>query len=302
LADGFMLDYECRPPLCFCDRCRQAFERYTKITDEKWPEDVKKEGRYYRRWIEFRCDQGARYVKVIGEAARRARPGCSLQAWIAGYDYAGTIESAQIDLSKAAEYLTEPEVPHYTLPDDYSDMWIKDGGLYTIEAGIKTVQDSLNVTKKPIVFCSSIIYPLGSATPWSDLQLLNAQMLAIIGQGARGLSFWGGHDDGSVDGRYLHLLAKWNAVLAAAGPFLWDGKRDDAAVTIQGADPNLVRKYVWLLKDKALVFVVNLTQETQTVSVQGKRPAHDLLTGRPVDLSQPLSVPALDATMVMTER
>ncbi|MEN6401077.1 MAG: hypothetical protein ABFD94_03965, partial [Armatimonadia bacterium] len=79
-------------------------------------------------------------------------------------------------------------------------------------------------------------------------------------------------------------------------------KRDDAAVTIQGADPNLVRKYVWLLKDKALVFVVNLTQETQTVSVQGKRPAHDLLTGRPVDLSQPLSVPALDATMVMTER
>lgn len=300
-ADGFMLDYECRPPLCYCDRCRQAFERYTKIADEKWPEDVKKDGRYYRRWIEFRCDQGARYVKAIGEAARLARPGCALQAWVAGYDYAGTIESAQIDISKAAEYLTEPEVPHYTLPDDYSDIWIKDGGLYTIEAGIKTVQDSLNVTAKPIVFCSSIIYPLGSATPWSDPQLLNAQMLAIIGQGARGLSFWGGHDDGSVDGRYLHMLAKWNAVLAAAGPFLWDGKRDDTAVTIQGADPNLVRKYVWLLRDKALVFVVNLTQQNQTVRVQSKRPAHDLLTGRPVDLSQPLSVPALDAAMVIVE-
>ncbi|MHB8994352.1 MAG: hypothetical protein ACYC63_03770 [Armatimonadota bacterium] len=301
-ADGLMLDYECVPPQCFDDRCRLAFEHYTGLKDVNWPQDVKKEGRHYRRWIEFRCDQGARYVKVIGEAARRAKPGCALQAWVAGYDYNNTIESAQIDVSKAAKYLTEPEVPHYTLPDDYSDMWIKDGGIYTVEAGIKTVQDSLNVTNKPIVFCSSVTYPLGSATPWSDPQLLNAQMLAIIGQGARGLSFWGGHDDGSVDGRYLHMLAKWNAALGAAGPFLWDGKRDDAAVTIQGADGTVVRKYVWRLKDQTLVFIVNLGLEAQAAripSLPKGAQARQLLSGQPVDLTQPVAVPALDAAMIV---
>ncbi|MGE5530481.1 MAG: hypothetical protein ACM3VW_00010 [Bacteroidota bacterium] len=297
-ADGFMLDYECMPPRCYDERCRVAFERYTGLKDVKWLDDVKQGGRYYRRWIEFRCDQGARYVKIIGEAARRAKSGCALQAWVAGYDYAGTIESAQIDISKAAQHLTEPEVPHYTLADDYSDMWIKDGGIYTVEAGIKTVQDSLNVTTKPLVFCSSITYPLGAATPWSDPQIMNAQMLAIIGQGARGISFWGGHDDGSVDGRYLHVLAKWNAVLAAAGPFLWDGKRDDAAITVQGTEGNLVRKYVWRLKGQTLAFLVNLGQEPQSAKMQGVA-AHDLLSGRPVDLSQPVLVPPLDAAMIV---
>lgn len=95
-ADGFMLDYECAPPLCYDERCRQAFGRYTGLADVAWPGDVKKGGRYYQRWVEFRCEQGARYVKVIGEAARRARPGCALQAWVAGYNYANTLETAQI--------------------------------------------------------------------------------------------------------------------------------------------------------------------------------------------------------------
>ncbi len=304
-ADGFMLDYECRPPMCYCARCREAFVRDTGLTDVAWPQEVKQGGRHYRRWIDFRCEQGARYAKVIGEAARRAKPGCSLQAWIAGYDYAGTIESAQIDISKAAAYLTEPEVPHYTLPGDYTDMWTKDAGIGSVEAGIKTVQDSLNVVTVPLVFCSSIIYPVGSATPWSDPQILNAQMLAVIGQGVRGISFWGGHDEGAIDGRFLHMLARWNAVLAAAGPYLWDGKRQDARVTVQGADPNLVRKYVWLLEGKTLVFLVNLTQQDQTVNITGTdtgSAAHQLLDGRPVDLSRPLTVPALDGMMVVLGR
>lgn len=304
-ADGFMLDYECRPPLCYDERCRQAFARFTGIADATWPEDVRKEGRYYRRWIEFRCDQGARYVKAIGEAARRARPDCPLQAWVAGYDYNHSIESAQIDISKAAAYLTEPEVPHYTLPATSGDLWIKDAGIASVEAGLKTVQDSLNVVRAPVVFCSSIIYPLGAATAWSDPQILHAQMLAMIGQGVRGISLWGGHDDGAVDGRYLHRLATWNAVLAAAGPFLWDGTRDDGAATVRGADPERVRRYVWRLKDRAFLLIVNLGEGEEAVSLDAVRlgsEAHGLLDGRSVDLSQPLRVPALDAVMLVTTR
>lgn len=297
-ADGFMLDYECKPPLCYCARCREAFVRYAGLQEVAWPADVKQGGRYYRQWLDFRCDQGARYVKVIGEAARRAKPDCALQAWVAGYDYAGTIESAQIDISKAARWLTEPEVPHYTLPDSYEDMWTRDAGNGSIEMGLKTVQDSLNVTDRPLVFCSTVIYPLGSATPWSDPDLLNAQMLAMIGQGVRGISFWGGHDDGAVDGRFLHLLAKWNAVLAAADPFLWDGKRVEAAAVVRTADANLLRPYVWTKGQETLVFLVNLTQQERRAEVTlPGRTVRELLSRRLLSLSEPLAVPPLDGVL-----
>lgn len=101
------------------------------------------------------------------------------------------------------------------------------------------------------------------------------------------------------------MLAKWNAVLAAAGRFLWDGSRDDAAIAMQGTDGNLVRKYVWLLKDEALIFVVNLTQADKAVRVEATgfaSTAHHLLGGRPLDLSQSLTAPALDAAMVVVSR
>ncbi|NLF17346.1 MAG: hypothetical protein GX595_08820 [Lentisphaerae bacterium] len=299
-ADGFMLDYECAPARCFCERCREAFVQRTGHADVDWPKDVQRDGRYYRPWIDFRCEQGARYVKVIGEAARRARPECVLQAWVAGYNYNNTIESAQIDISKAAAYLTEPEVPHYTLPDTYAKMWSRDGGIFTIEAGLDTVRDSLAVVTRPLVFCSTVIYPLGASTPWSDPQLLHAQMLAMIGQGTRGISFWGGHDDGSVDGRFLHRLAAWNAILAAAGPYLWDGRRQDDALAISGADGQEVRATVWTLGEKTLAIVVNLTQDERQVTLPAVagRVACDLIGRQALDLSQALAVPALDGRLV----
>lgn len=101
------------------------------------------------------------------------------------------------------------------------------------------------------------------------------------------------------------MLARWNAALAAAGPYLWDGKREDTAVTVREADGRRLRKYVWLLKDKALVFVVNLTEAERRVRLESPHPgvvARELLTGRPSDLSHPLSVPALDAVMVVLDR
>jgi len=188
---GFMLDYECAMPLCYDERCRKAFVQHTGLNEVSWPEDVQKDGRYWRQWIGFRCRQGALYVKAIRDAARKAVPGCPMQAWVAGYDYNNTIETATIDVSKSAEFLTEPETPHYTLPADYSDMWTEEAGLGSVEMGIKTVQDTLDVVDKPVIFCSSIIYPLAGTPRWSDPQVLDAQIQTIIAQGARGVSFWG---------------------------------------------------------------------------------------------------------------
>lgn len=294
---GFMLDYECSMPLCFDDRCKQAFIERSGLADVNWPEDVQGEGRYRKQWIEFRSWQGAFYCKAIRDAARRAVPDCPMQAWLAGYDYNNTIASHQIDVSKAAEFLTEPETPHYTLPADYSDMWIAEAGLGSVEMGIKTVQDTLDHVDKPVIFCSSIIYPCGSRTRWSDPQLLDVQIQAIIAQGARGISFWGGHFQGGIDGRYMHKLVKWHNLLAAAGEFLWHGERQDEMAKISDDDTKVLRRFVWTLGDRRMLALVNLSQEDRSVTagVEGcGTSAKLLLTGETVDLSQPVTVPALD--------
>lgn len=300
---GFMLDYECAMPLCFDERCRLAFIANTGLEDVNWPEDVQPGGRYHDAWIGFRCWQGAMYVKAIRDAVWEALPGAPMQAWVAGYDYDNTITRATIDVSKAARFLTEVETPHYTLPADYSDMWFEDAGLGSVEAGIDTAQDTLEVIEIPQIFCSSIIYPLGSTTPWSDPAILDAQIQTIIAQGARGVSFWGGHFDGALDGRYMHQFVKWHNLLAAAGDFLRLGERDDSLVQIDPAASRDLRAHAWSLDDRILIAVINLSQQPREVriSAAGSAP-RDLLSADAVPLEAPVTVPPLDGRWLVLDR
>ncbi len=304
-AEGFMLDYECAMPLCYDDRCRDAFIEWSGLGDVNWPADVQRDGRYWRQWIDFRCWQGARYVKAIRDAAWEVLPGSPMQAWVAGYDYAGTIESATIDVSKAAEFLTEVETPHYTLPADYSDMWFEDAAIGSVQSGIETVQDTLEVVDIPVIFCSSIIYPLGSKTVWSDPQILDAQIQTIIAQGARGVSFWGGQFDGAVDGRYQHKLIKWHNLLAHAGEFLWEGAREDTLVQIAPEPSRELRAFAWTQGDRLLIAVTNLSQEPVPVQISAPGyadEAQELLTGEAQSLAEAVTVPALDGWWGVVER
>ncbi len=301
---GFMLDYECTMPMCFDDRCKQAFIEYTDLADVNWPEDVQDEGRYRDQWIGFRSWQGGRYCGAIRDAARRAVPDCPMQAWLAGYDYSNTIKSHQIDVSRAAEFLTEPETPHYTLPADYSDMWIDEAGLGSVEMGIKTVQDTLDHVDKPVIFCSSIIYPCGSRTRWSDPQILDAQIQTIIAQGARGVSFWGGHFHGGTDGRYMHKLVKWHNLLATASEFLWHGERNDDLARVDDDDTKLLRRIVWTHGGRRLLALVNLSQEDRSLTAGVEDCSTDakmLMTDTDVDLTQPITVPALDGLWLVLD-
>lgn len=304
-CDGFMLDYECAMPLCFDERCRGAFIEYTGLADVAWPADVQPDGRYREQWIGFRCHQGALYVKAIRDAAWAALPGCPVQAWVAGYDYNNTIASATIDVSKAAQYLTEVETPHYTLPADYADMWFEDAGIGSVQSGIDTVQDTLQVVDIPVIFCSSIIYPLGAAPRWSDPQILDAQIQTIIASGARGVSFWGGQFDGALDGRYQHKLVKWHNLLARAGEFLWHGERHDTLVRLDPERSRELRAFAWRLGDRLLIAITNLAQEPVTVrlSAPGYAPqATELLTGESARLDGGLTIPALDGWWGVVER
>jgi hypothetical protein len=149
----------------------------------------------------------------------------------------------------------------------------------------------------PVIFCSSVIYPLGAKPRWSDPQILDAQIQTIIAQGARGVSFWGGHFDGGLDGRYQHKLIKWHNLLARAGEFLWKGERDDSLVSISPEPSRELRAFAWRHENRLLIAVTNLSQEP--IQVQVSAPGHGtnartLLTDERVSLNEPVTVPVLD--------
>jgi hypothetical protein len=270
-AEGFFLDYECKMPLCYCERCRKAFIDYTGNSDVKWPSEVKTNAKYYDSWISFRCWQGALYVKAIRDAVWKALPGCPLRAWVAGYNYRNSIKTAHIDVSKAAQFLTEVETPHYSLPYSYDDR------IKLVEEGIETVKDTVAVVNIPVIFCSSIDYPVGH-TMWSDPDILDAQIMAVIGEGAQGVSFWGGHFQGAIDGKFMHKLVKWHNLLVSSVKYLKNGKREDKLLNITG-NKNRLYSSLRVLDNKALVILVNLSKQKKDliISVPGFKLEGDTL-------------------------
>ena len=262
-AEGFYIDYECWMPFCYCERCRKAFIDYTGKSDVKWPDEVKKNAKYYNSWVSFRCWQGALYIKAIRDAAWKALPNCPVRAWVSGYNYRNNLKTTTIDVSKAAKFLTEVEIPHYSLPYNYKE------NIKRVEEGIKTIKNTAKVVNIPIIFCSSIDYPVGSTT-WSDPDILDAQIMAIIGEGAQGISFWGGHFQGVIDGRFMHKLVKWHNLLVPSVKYIKNGKRKDKLLKISG-NKNRLYYSLRILGDKALLTLVNLSQQQKdlTVSVPG---------------------------------
>ncbi len=69
---------------CFCDGCRERFEKHLGKELDKWPEDVLKqderEGEHHLAWQEWRCANITRLVKAVSEKAHKIRPGIKLSA------------------------------------------------------------------------------------------------------------------------------------------------------------------------------------------------------------------------------
>ncbi|OGV55724.1 MAG: hypothetical protein A2017_03320 [Lentisphaerae bacterium GWF2_44_16] len=306
--DGFMFDYETGPPPCFCERCKSAFIKFSGVQNMKWPEDVKYAGRYHDQWISFRSEQGARYVKIVGDKAREINPKCTLQAWIAGYNYQNTLYSHQIDVSKVIKNLTAAEVPEYTVPNSQKD---KDYLLKRIMKSIDTIEASVKVSgDKPVIYCASIAYPPSDTGAWSSPEMMDSQICAIIGKGARGLSFWGAQILGGIDGRFIHKIKKWNDILSEAGPFLEKGSRKDDAVYLENVEgcPYLV-KSVWCLDGKALLFVSNFTDKAEkldfsnTCKVNGWLKEASLVPeGKSINLGSTLTLNPFESKVILLKK
>ena len=91
---GIHLDYIRYPQeeACFCDGCRQRFQRDLGASVSDWPRGVW-QGPLRERFAQWRRDQITRLVRAVATEARRIRPGTMISAavfdWPASRDWAG---------------------------------------------------------------------------------------------------------------------------------------------------------------------------------------------------------------------
>jgi uncharacterized lipoprotein YddW (UPF0748 family) len=87
-VDGIHYDYirygNAHATSCFCDRCREAFEKELGRRIEQWPVDVVKDAGLLRKWGDFRCFAIGRGVRDIAKRVRAERPGVEIST-SAGY-------------------------------------------------------------------------------------------------------------------------------------------------------------------------------------------------------------------------
>ncbi|MGI6081458.1 MAG: glycoside hydrolase family 10 protein [Limnochordia bacterium] len=80
-VDGIHFDYirYSDNNACFCDGCRERFQRDTGIAVTNWPAGVRTSD-IEPFWIQWRCDQINRLVQRVSEQVRAVRPDCRISA------------------------------------------------------------------------------------------------------------------------------------------------------------------------------------------------------------------------------
>ena len=81
-VDGVHFDYIRYPgsQYCFCDGCRNRFEKFVGFKIEKWPDDVKKGSKNYNKWTEFRRNNISKVVREVAERVPEIRKGVEISA------------------------------------------------------------------------------------------------------------------------------------------------------------------------------------------------------------------------------
>ncbi len=80
-VDGVHFDYIRYPGRrgCYCDGCRERFEKELGRKVENWPKDVY-DGALRKQYTDFRCAQISRLVKAVSERVREIKPYCKISA------------------------------------------------------------------------------------------------------------------------------------------------------------------------------------------------------------------------------
>ncbi|MEI8291383.1 MAG: family 10 glycosylhydrolase [Verrucomicrobiota bacterium] len=80
--DGIHFDYIRYPgsDYCFCDGCKQRFEKACGTALKNWPGDVQKTGALYQQWLDWRRGNITTVVKAVSEQARAIKPNIKISA------------------------------------------------------------------------------------------------------------------------------------------------------------------------------------------------------------------------------
>jgi len=86
-VDGIHFDYIRYPDIdhCFCDGCKERFQRATGATLKQWPADVLADGPLRQQWLDWRRSNITSVVKSISEQARAIKPGIQISAAVFRY-------------------------------------------------------------------------------------------------------------------------------------------------------------------------------------------------------------------------
>jgi len=119
--DGIHFDYIRYPgsKFCYCDGCRERFQKQTGIRVENWPKDVLKGGEFYERFQDWRRQQITELVKEVSEEARKIQPGIKISAAVfrdwenhritVGQDWKVWCERGYLDFVCPMDYTDSPE-------------------------------------------------------------------------------------------------------------------------------------------------------------------------------------------------
>jgi len=95
-VDGIHFDYIRYPggDSCFCNGCRERFEKAIGAKVKNWPSDVRSDETLNDKWLDFRRDQITQTVAAVAEEARKVRAGVKISAavfrnWPADRDSVG---------------------------------------------------------------------------------------------------------------------------------------------------------------------------------------------------------------------
>ncbi len=117
-VDGVHFDYIRYPGsnACFCDGCRERFQRDTGIQVENWPQDTRDDEEIHEAWVQWRCDNISRLVEATAREVRAIKPHCKISAAVfrsypgcregVGQDWVHWIEQGWLDFVCPMDYIT----------------------------------------------------------------------------------------------------------------------------------------------------------------------------------------------------
>ena len=81
-VDGVHFDYIRYPGMqsCFCDGCRERFEKSIGVKVADWPHDLSRIPDLHRKWIEFRCANITALVEGVAKRLRKTHPKTEISA------------------------------------------------------------------------------------------------------------------------------------------------------------------------------------------------------------------------------